>query len=237
MLTAEQIESLDQLCREKGVQFYDLRLEIVDHLATEIEQELQKHPGTDFPALVRKVLGAFGKTGFRSIVEAKEASVQKEYDRCHRRYFRSFFTLPKVLLTALIAVCLYLPFTFIEKKELLQIQQIYLLMIAFICFLTIAGILYQHGPHNRQLLLLKGVKRRSLNRNFGLLCALLPYGLNVMRADPPAFFSTSITLHASVLVFAAVSYSFTFIARYHAVLKMYAKAKRDYPLAFMKKIS
>lgn len=235
MLTDEQIVFLDQFCEKKGVRYYDLRMEIVDHLATEIEQEMQQQADTDFPLLVQRVFESFGKNGFRSIVAAKTESTQDAYTRCHRRYFWSFFTPPKIILTLFIAVCLYLSYANAGEHLLLQIRRAYLLLAACICLLTVSGILLQPGRSRMPLLLLSGVKRKSLGRNIGLLVILLLNGYNIMRRNTSGLIGPGI--EAGIIVFSTMTYVFIFIARYQAVLKMYAKAKKEYPLAFMKKTS
>ncbi|WP_300602107.1 hypothetical protein [Niabella sp.] len=234
MLTNEQIQYLDQFCQKKGVRYYDLRMEIVDHLATELEAMMESDTPVDFPVLVDAGFERFGENGFRSIVKAKEESIEDAYTRCHRNYFWSFFTPPKIILTLLIAYCLFLPFFYASEKEVLQIHRIYYLLMAFICVLTISGILFQPDRTSKPLLLLKGVKRKSLNRNIGLLLLLLINGYTILKKDIPGDFKI---FAAIFLTFVTISYSLIFIARYYAVLKMYAKAKREYPQAFMKKTS
>ncbi len=232
MLTNEQITFLDQFCEKKGVRYYDLRMEIVDHLATEIEAEMQQQADTDFPLLVQRVFESFGENGFRSIVAAKTESTQDAYTRSHRSYFWSFFTPPKIILTVVIAVCFFLPYANASGHVLLQMRQAYLLLAAFICLLTVSGILLQPGRSGIPLLLLSGVKRRSLSRNIGLLAILLLNGYNIARRNTSVLISPRI--EAGIIVFSTMIYVFIFIARYQAVLKMYAKARREYPLAFMK---
>ena len=244
MLTEAQIQTLDELCREKGVRYYDLRQEIVDHLATEIEQQMENTPGVDFRSLVAITFETFGEKGLQAIVEAKEASIQEAYQQCHRRYFWSFFTPPKIVLTFLIAVCLFLPFIYAGEKVVLQIHRIYFSFTAAICLLTVSGILLQPGKTHMPLLLLKGVKRKSLNRNIGLLVVLMLNAYNALKKDfvrqhmlKGDSYGAFSTFAMFVLIFVTITYTLIFIARYHAVLKMYAKAKREYPLAFMKKFS
>lgn len=234
MLTDEQIAFLDQFCEKKGVRYYDLRMEIVDHLATETEQEMQQQANADFPSLVQTVFESFGKNGFRSIVAAKEESIEDAYTRCHRRYFWSFFTPPKIILTILTAICLFLPFFLASEKMVLQMHRIYYSLITFICVLTVLGILLQPGRTSRPLLFLRGVKRKSLSRNIGLLVLLLVNGYPILKKDIPGNFKIFVMIF---IIFITILYALTFIARYHAVVKMYAKARREYPLAFIKKNS
>ncbi|MCD2424212.1 hypothetical protein LQ567_15635 [Niabella pedocola] len=232
MLTNEQITFLDQFCEKKGVRYYDLRMEIVDHLATEIEAEMQQQADTGFPLLVQRVFESFGENGFRSIVAAKTESTQDAYTRSHRSYFWSFFTPPKIILTLLIAGLLFLPFIYSSEKAVLYLFRVYVSFTAFICLLTVSAILIQPGGSKMPLLLLSGVKQKSLLRNIGLLAALLINGYNLLRRDHFIFVNPRFA--GGVIVFSTMPYVFIFIARYQAVLKMYAKARREYPLAFMK---
>lgn len=173
MLTAEQIETLRKFCQEKGVPYYDLQMELVDHFATEIEEELKNNPADIFQSTLDIIYKKFGKSGFNSIVAAKEESVAQEYEECHQNYFWSFFTLPKIILTVLIGSCLFLPCLFGSEEITLQLNRIYYWFTVSLNVLTILCIWVQPGQARLPLLLLKGIKRRSFNRNIGLLIVLL----------------------------------------------------------------
>ena len=53
-LTTEQIECINQTLISKGVKFDDLKLEVLDHIATEIENEMEVS-NNDFPVVYNQV--------------------------------------------------------------------------------------------------------------------------------------------------------------------------------------
>ena len=59
-LTTEQIECINQTLIEKGVKFDDIKLEVIDHIATEIENEMEVS-NNDFPVVYNQVLNNWGE--------------------------------------------------------------------------------------------------------------------------------------------------------------------------------
>ena len=53
-LTAEQIECINQTLIKKGIKFDDLKIEVLDHIASQIESEM-KTTQTTFPEAFSKV--------------------------------------------------------------------------------------------------------------------------------------------------------------------------------------
>ena len=63
-LNQEQIESLFAFVEKKGVKYYDVQHEIVDHLATSIESEMMATENRTFDQALQIVYGEFPITGF-----------------------------------------------------------------------------------------------------------------------------------------------------------------------------
>ena len=59
-LTAEQIEFIDQTLNEKGIKFDDIKLEVLDHIASEIENEMEV-TNNEFPVVYNQVLNKWGE--------------------------------------------------------------------------------------------------------------------------------------------------------------------------------
>jgi len=77
-LSKEQIEELFTFTHKKGVRWYDLQCELVDHLALQIEAEISKDPHLSFEEAVKIIYKRFGIFGFSKIVQEKEAQVRKQ---------------------------------------------------------------------------------------------------------------------------------------------------------------
>lgn len=78
-LTESQIESLYQFTRQHYVEYYDVQVELVDHLANDIEQIWEQQPGLSFNDARDKSFKKFGVFGFMNVVESKEAQMTKKY--------------------------------------------------------------------------------------------------------------------------------------------------------------
>lgn len=63
-LNQEQIKSLFAFVENKGVKYYDVQHEIVDHLATSIESEMAANGNRTFDQALQIVYGKFPITGF-----------------------------------------------------------------------------------------------------------------------------------------------------------------------------
>jgi hypothetical protein len=98
-LTQTQIEELFRFCEKKLVRHYDLQVELVDHLASRIEEEMATNNKLSFEETLKKVYAGFGLFGFAHIVRERGESLQKHHNRLYHEEIKRFFTLPKALLT------------------------------------------------------------------------------------------------------------------------------------------
>ena len=98
-LTEKQIESLFRFCEKKFVRHYDLQVELVDHLAERIEEEMAADATLGFDAALQRVYAGFGLFGFAHIVQDRSAMLHKRNSKLWWSQVRAFFVLPKILLT------------------------------------------------------------------------------------------------------------------------------------------
>jgi len=129
-LSQEQIDNLFELCEFQNVYYYDVQIELVDHLASAIEAIWEIHPEMPFEEAVFQVCEQFGvdpcfnasyqsllpmisgdhfkgESGFDAIKEAKEKELSRKYGRLQWKYIGEFFQLPKIILTLAITFTLY----------------------------------------------------------------------------------------------------------------------------------
>ena len=124
-LTTEQIESLFDFCKKHYVPYYDLQVELVDHLASAIESKWELQPDLSFESALNKTFGAFGVSGFSSIRMEREKALLKKYRHMLWQYFGQFFKLPKILLTALLVFLIFLLFHATSNDKWLGIGYIF----------------------------------------------------------------------------------------------------------------
>lgn len=102
MLNNEQIDQLYIFCEEKRVQYYDVQVELVDHLANAIEQKMKEEPTIHFEKALDQVYAEFGIFGFAKIVQEKEAAAYQKQRKLFYKLLRERFKWPKILLLLLL---------------------------------------------------------------------------------------------------------------------------------------
>ena len=98
-LSKEQIDQLFLFTEKKLVRYYDLQVELVDHLATRIEEEMEADKNLGFELALQKVYATFGIFGFAHIVQEKQNALQKRSFHLWINELKSFVTFPKVIFT------------------------------------------------------------------------------------------------------------------------------------------
>lgn len=122
-LTTEQIDALFVFTKKHLVEHYDVQVELVDHLANAIEAQWKVNPNILFEDALQKEYKNFGVFGFSGLVEQKQASLQNHYWKIIKKEFMSFFSIPKILLSAGLFYMLFNAFSnqnsFLYEYELL----------------------------------------------------------------------------------------------------------------------
>lgn len=134
MLNDEQIKTLFTFCEKHYVHHYDVKVELVDHLANAIEEKMKDEKQLSFETALNKVYAGFGFKGFAGIVQSKEAMVRKKWQRMRWRNFLAFFTWPKAGFTLFL-----LAIIFLTGRNCGQSIQKWFLIICLISFLVLDG--------------------------------------------------------------------------------------------------
>ncbi len=98
-ITAEETEKLFQFCHQHFVYHYDLQIELVDHLASAVEEQWETDSDLTFEEGLYRSFRKFGITGFSKIKEQKRKELNRKYNRVLMKYLLEFFGWPKVLMT------------------------------------------------------------------------------------------------------------------------------------------
>lgn len=98
-LTPAQIDELYAFVKRKGVDYYDLQIELVDHLASEIEQKIEDYPALTFEKALESVYAGFGIFGFTEVIEKAHFAVARRSTKLWWSYFKQFWKLPRLLFT------------------------------------------------------------------------------------------------------------------------------------------
>lgn len=110
MLTNDQIQSLFTFCEKHFVKYYDVQVELVDHLASAIEIKMNTDSKITFEKALKAVHSSFGAKGFASLIKEKQEIAKRQSRKLFYRLFRDQFKWPKVItfffLTTLIFIIL-----------------------------------------------------------------------------------------------------------------------------------
>lgn len=136
-LSQEQIADLFSFVKRKYVPYYDLQIELVDHLATSIEQKMTVNPSISFESALRETYKGFGITGFSQYRCSKEKELSNYWLKRIGRYSWRFITPPKVIMTIALTMCFYY-----FNLYVLPLLGLYLIIIiGLISFLTVIKLL------------------------------------------------------------------------------------------------
>jgi hypothetical protein len=106
-LSESQITKLFAFVEKKFVHWYDLQIEIVDHLASSIETEMQSNPNLTFELALERIYKGFGIFGFAKIVQEKQAQLAKSAKRKWWIQLLSFFKWPRMILFLTLVSAVY----------------------------------------------------------------------------------------------------------------------------------
>ena len=106
-LTEDQIQELYKFTRAHFVYHYDLQTELVDHLANCIESLQAKNPHLSFQEALDKEFKKFGIFGFQDVIAERSKALSKKYWKIILRFYKEYFTVPKLMLTLLLSAILF----------------------------------------------------------------------------------------------------------------------------------
>ena len=115
-LTDEQVAQLFEFTRKHYVEYYDVQVELVDHLASSIETEWEKNPELDFDAALNNVFSDFGIFGFTDVIESNAKSIWKQQRKLWKQTFIRQFKWPNLLKSISIWIILYVSLSIFPVK-------------------------------------------------------------------------------------------------------------------------
>ena len=130
-LTEDQVKHLFEFTQKKFVYWYDLQIELVDHLATHIEEEMNADASLSFEAALAKVYKGFGIFGFAKIAQEKSEQLRRMAKKMWWNEILAFITWPKIVLLALIFAFLWQLSSWFDAN---------ILMVIFLAAYIITGI-------------------------------------------------------------------------------------------------
>jgi len=102
MITHQQKSRLFEFCQKHFVHHYDVQLELEDHLANAIDEQMKNDPSLSFEKALENVYESFGAAGFAPLVSEKRKSVERQGRQLFWKLFKEHFRWPKILLFLII---------------------------------------------------------------------------------------------------------------------------------------
>jgi hypothetical protein len=118
-LTEDQIEELFRFAKRHYVEHYDVQVEIVDHLASVIEEQFRENPNQEFKSILNEAYAGFGAMGLSGFIDSMQQKVSTQSRKMLFEEFFRFFKPPQLLLSALVLFGLIILF---QRLSLLQIR-------------------------------------------------------------------------------------------------------------------
>jgi hypothetical protein len=105
--TQEELQYIFDFCKKWDVVYVDLRLELVDHIASQISEIWEQSPEVPFKEAFHRVYKSFGIFGLLNIVETHRKIMYRKYWQELKSGLIKWVTPPKILLVLLMFFCCY----------------------------------------------------------------------------------------------------------------------------------
>lgn len=114
-LTQEQYSLVSDYCRKTGKQFYDVELELTDHIVNYIEDRLTDTK--NFSSLFEEIKQDFNKKAISNIITEKATSIESSIKLQLKSELLQYLSLPKIAVTfLLVALVIWLDQNYVIEK-------------------------------------------------------------------------------------------------------------------------
>lgn len=201
MLSTQEVDKLYQFCEKKGVRYYDIQAELVDHLANGIEELQAQDPTLSFERALEMEYKKFGLFGFSKILGEKMVAAHKKQRNTFYRILKESFGWPKVILFFLLTTLFY-KLAGIEQVDMIGIIFLFSSVSYLIISTTCSIVRMKKRKKSKKILL---DKYRYQSELITIPIYLLCFGTG-------AFGSESSFLRVANPIFAAIILAFYIVA-------------------------
>ncbi len=141
-LSEDHLTAIKNFISRKGIKYIDVQMEIIDHVASSIEEKMTADPNLPFEAALEQTHSSFGIFGFSGMEDAIVNGLGKKYRIIFWKQFGSFFG-PKYILLVLLAGFLTYKLEVLmgDYQNLLTI--FLLVTISLVAIITVMGLKYK----------------------------------------------------------------------------------------------
>ncbi len=221
-LSKAQIDSLFDFVKKHYVEWYDLQLELVDHLATDIENIMDKNPNISFEKARDIAFKKFGITGFYDVIEARKRAIHKHILRLLVKEMFSVVLSLKIIFFMGLWLLFYKFFINFPKinKYIFFTVLFFLLIFSMITIIRYKFKMQKELKQKNKIFLYESVLFNDLNLIFILLTQSLNVWVNTLHIN-----SVWATNHA---VSIALLITFLYLFIYVGIFIVPDKIKQEY---------
>ena len=228
MLQENEIKQIQAYCVIAGIEYYDVELELVDHMAEWVSEKMLSQ-GINFDEGVMQLTTSFSKEEIMEIVAQKRILVRKKIWRLYKHAFLSYFKFPQIALTfLLVAFVIY----FGEQKNAFKFPgfAVHIMNLIVVHYYWGRGKIVKENKESKLLPLLSEKILSSFSIYFMLpsiiyLVLLLSYDISEPEAFIPLI-AYKVSMYLFPL-FALVGLSWRKV-----YIDMHHKIRELYPMAF-----
>lgn len=161
-INAEEIQKLYEFTRQHYAEYYDLQTELVDHLATGMEETWQDNPHLSFEQNLNQEFKKFGVFGFMEAIESHQKAMSKKYWKILKRETLQHLTRTKIILGFILIFGLcYASSQYIIGLEILRISLLILAVAGLIVMFRQRKKLERKKAKNQRIYLLETMITQS----------------------------------------------------------------------------
>jgi len=101
-LTKDQIEQIKKFIHSRGFTHIEVEMEILDHVASAVEEKLAKEPSKPIEKAIKEVHASFGPLGFSTFEDSFHKSFRQHYRIIQKNVIREYFSVRKGWITLLV---------------------------------------------------------------------------------------------------------------------------------------
>jgi len=211
-LTNNQVQKLFAFTEKKFVRYYDLQVELVDHLAERIEEKMNKDSAINFDMALQTVYKDFGIFGFAKIVQEKSEQLRKQNNKRLFAEIKNLFRWPEIISSLALALFIWTLVSNIDKVFIDILFIAYMLVIACIIIWS-----------RRKF---KPNKKIMMTENMPDYMGMIPFIYRFVFFED--FFSLN-NFAFALFIFSAIIFQ---LACFRISKKLKQEARQNYPAAF-----
>lgn len=105
-LTKVQIHTIEKALKKHGANYWDLRIELLDHIASLTEKELQTE--TDFNIALKNSVAKVAGNDLNGLIKNRKNQIAKNYGQLFKKSIKNFYSSPKNAVIIVILILLYI---------------------------------------------------------------------------------------------------------------------------------